>query len=33
MKEKEFPLLKIENIEWDKDHDEIEKLPKDVEVR
>ena len=33
MKENEFPVLKIEKIDWDKDHDDIEKLPKEVEVR
>ena len=27
MKEKEFPVLKVTNVDWDKDHDEIEKLP------
>ena len=33
MKENEFPVLRIEKIDWDKDHDDIEKLPKEVEVR
>ena len=26
MKENEFPLLKITNIDWDPDHEEFEKL-------
>ena len=30
MKENEFPVLKITNIDWDKDHDEFEKLPKET---
>ena len=32
MDENEFPVLKITNITWDKDHDEFEKLPKEVEL-
>ena len=32
MNENEFPVLKITNITWDKDHDEFEKLPKEVEL-
>ena len=32
MNKKRFPLLKISNIKWDKDHDEFEKLPKDLEL-
>tara|TARA_X000000368_G_C22516695_1_gene487278 strand:+ start:172 stop:390 length:219 start_codon:yes stop_codon:yes gene_type:complete len=32
MKDNEFPILKITNIDWDKDHEEIEKLPKEVSV-
>ena len=28
MKENEFPVLKISNIDWDKDHEEFDKLPK-----
>ena len=28
MKENEFPILKVTNIDWDKDHEEYEKLPK-----
>ena len=33
MKENEFPVLKITNIDWDKDHEEFEKLPKELELR
>ena len=33
MKENEFPLLKITNIDWDPDHDEFEKLPKKFKER
>ena len=29
MKENELPILKITNIDWDKDHDEYDKLPKE----
>ena len=32
MNENEFPVLKITNITWDKDHDDFEKLPKEVEL-
>ena len=32
MNENEFPVLKITNITWDKDHEEFEKLPKEVEL-
>lgn len=32
MKDNKFPILKITNIDWDKDHEEIEKLPKEVSV-
>ena len=32
MNSNEFPVLKIKNITWDKDHDEFEKLPKEVEL-
>ena len=28
MKDNEFPVLEVSDIDWDKDHDEIEKLPK-----
>ena len=30
MNANEFPVLKITNITWDKDHDEFEKLPKEI---
>ena len=30
MKDNEFPVLEVSDIDWDKDHDEIEKLPKDL---
>jgi len=33
MKENEFPVLKITNIDWDKDHEELDKLPRDLELR
>ena len=33
MKENEFPVLKITNIDWDKDHEEYEKLPKNLELQ
>jgi len=33
MKENEFPILKISNIDWDKDHEEFDKLPKNFELR
>ena len=32
MKENELPILKITNIDWDKDHDEYDKLPKEFEL-
>ena len=32
MNANEFPVLKITNITWDKDHDEFEKLPKEVDL-
>ena len=28
MKDNKFPVLKISNINWDKDHDELEKYQK-----
>ena len=28
MKDSEFPLLKVSNIDWDKDHEEFDKLLK-----
>ena len=33
MKENEFPVLRVSNIDWDKDHEEYEKLPKQVELK
>ena len=33
MKENEFPVLKVTNIDWDKDHEEYEKLPMDLELQ
>ena len=33
MKEKEFPVLKVTNVDWDKDHAEIEKLPTDFQLQ
>ena len=32
MKENEFPILKITSIDWDKDHEEFEKLPKELDI-
>ena len=33
MKENEFPVLKVSNIDWDKDHEEYDKLPKDLQLQ
>ena len=33
LKENEFPVLRITNVEWDKDHDDFESLPKDFELK
>ena len=33
MKENEFPILKITSIDWDKDHEELDKLPTDLNLR
>ena len=33
MKENEFPVLKVTNIDWDKDHEEYEELPKDLQLQ
>ena len=33
MKENEFPILRITDVEWDKDHDDFESLPKDFELK
>ena len=32
MKDNEFPVLEVSNIDWDKDHDEFDKLPKNFKV-
>jgi|TARA_B000000475_G_scaffold223748_1_gene187396 hypothetical protein len=32
MKNKEYPVLRISQIDWDKDHDDYEKLPKDIKL-
>ena len=33
MKENEFPVLRITDVEWDKDHDDFESLPTDFELK
>ena len=33
MKENELPVLRITDVEWDKDHDDFESLPKDFELK
>ena len=33
MKENEFPVLKISNVKWDEDHEELEKLPRNFELK
>ncbi len=33
MKDNEFPLLMITDIEWDKDHDDFENLPTNFELK
>ena len=33
MKENEFPIQKISNVKRDGDHKELEKLPKDFELK
>ena len=33
MKEKEYPVLQITNVDWDKGHEEIEKLPTDFQLQ
>ena len=32
MKENEFPVLKISNVDWDKDREELDKLPTNFEL-
>ena len=33
MEEKEFHVLKVTNVDWDKDHEEIEKLPTEFQLQ
>ena len=33
MKENEFPMLKVSDIKWDEDHEELDKLPKNLELK
>ena len=33
MEEKEFPVLKVTNVDWDKDHEEIEKFPTEFQLQ
>ena len=33
MKENEFPVLEITDVEWDEDHTELEKLPKNFQLK
>ena len=33
MKENEFPVLKISNINWYTDHEDFDKLPKNLELQ
>tara|TARA_X000000950_G_scaffold277389_1_gene366713 strand:+ start:7168 stop:7386 length:219 start_codon:yes stop_codon:yes gene_type:complete len=33
MKENEFPVLKISNVDWDEDYEDLEKLPKNFELK
>ena len=33
MKENEYPILKVTNVEWDKDHDEFDTLPTEFELK
>ena len=33
LKENELPVLRITDVEWDKDHDDFESLPKDFELK
>tara|TARA_B100000073_G_scaffold82138_2_gene62634 strand:+ start:208 stop:426 length:219 start_codon:yes stop_codon:yes gene_type:complete len=33
LKDNEFPLLMITDIEWDKDHDDFENLPTNFELK
>ena len=33
MKENEFPMLKVSDIKWDEDHEELDKLPRNLELK
>ena len=33
MKENELPVLRVTDVEWDKDHDDFESLPKDFDLK
>ena len=33
LKDGELPVLRITDVEWDKDHDDFESLPKDFELK
>ena len=33
MKENEFPMLKVSDINWDEDHEDLDKLPKNLELK
>ena len=33
MKDNELPILEIKDVEWDKDHDEFVKLPKEFQLK
>ena len=33
MKENKYPVLRVIDIDWDPDHEEFEKLPKELELK
>ena len=33
LKDDELPVLRITDVEWDKDHDDFESLPKNFELK
>ena len=33
LKDGELPVLRITDVQWDKDHDDFESLPKDFELK
>ena len=33
LKENELPVLRVTDVEWDKDHNDFESLPKDFELK